>query len=136
MKATFLVAAAAAALATSACASEQDQAEDRLEQQAEASARQAGDAIAALGLTERQLLDADLRATDGTELGDVEAVLRDANGQVDRLVVEVEDSNPDRFVEVPIAGLTTRPDGNDTDLVTTMTRAEIDALPDAVLPTR
>ena len=98
--------------------------------------RAAGDAEAALGLTERQLLDADLRAADGSELGDVEAVLRNAAGEVDCLLVEVEDSDPDRFVEVPIDGLTPIQGGDDADLSTSMTRADIDALPDATLPAR
>ena len=123
------------ACALAACESEAerqaDATEDRIEQEAETSATAAGDAEAALGLTERQLLDAELRAADGTELGDVELVRRDASGAVTGLVVEIEDSDPDRFVVVPLDGLTTRRDGDDWDLQTTMTTAELAALPDA-----
>ena len=123
------------ACALAACESEAerqaDATEDRIEQEAQTSAAAAGDAEAALGLTERQLLDAELRAADGTELGDVELVRRDASGAVTGLVVEIEDSDPDRFVVVPLDGLTTRRDGDDWDLQTTMTTAELAALPDA-----
>lgn len=125
------------AAALGACESqaerEADVAEDRMEQQADASAAAAGAAIAALGLTERQLLDADLVAADGTELGDVEQIRRGLDGEVEGLLVEIEDSNPDRFVVVPLDGLTTRVSGDDTDLQTTMTAAEFAALPDAPL---
>lgn len=127
------------ACALAACESEADRqadaTEDRIEQQADASLAAADDAEVALGMTERQLLDADLRAADGTELGDVELVQRDASGAVTGLVVEIEDSDPDRFVVVPIEGLTTRPDGDDRDVQTTMTAAELAALPDADMGT-
>ena len=125
------------ALALAACDSEAereaDATEDGIEQQADASAAAAGGAIAALGLTETQLLDADLVAADGTDLGDVEQVRRDASGAVSGLLVEVEDSNPDRYVVVPLTGLTTVVRGDDTDLQATMTAADLAALPDAAL---
>ena len=64
----------ALALALAACESEAereaDATEDRIEQQADASAAAAGGAIAALGLTETQLLDADLVAEVGAVGGD------------------------------------------------------------------
>ena len=127
----------ALALALAACDSEAereaDATEDRIEQQADASAAAAGGAIAALGLTETQLLDADLVAADGTDLGDVEQVRRDASGAVSGLLVEVEDSNPDRYVVVPLTGLTTVVRRDDTDLQATMTAADLAALPDAAL---
>ena len=125
------------ALALAACESEAereaDATEDRIEHRADASAAAAGGAIAALGLTETQLLDADLVAADGTDLGDVEQVRRDASGAVSGLLVEVEDSNPDRYVVVPLTGLTTVVRGDDTDLQATMTAADLAALPDATL---
>ncbi|MGV3556447.1 MAG: PRC-barrel domain containing protein [Croceibacterium sp.] len=125
------------ALALSACESEAereaDATEDRIEQQADASAAAAGNAVAALGLTEAQLLDADLVAADGTDLGDIEQIQRDASGAVTGFLVEVENSNPDRYVVVPLAGLTTRVSGNDTDLQATMTAADLGALPAATL---
>ena len=115
-----------ATLALSACESETerqaDATEDRIEQQAAQSATAAGDEIAALGLTERQLLDADLVTRDGDSSGDVTALL-----------VEVEDSEPDRYVEIPLAGLTvTQGTGlSDADLQTGMTAQDVAAMPDA-----
>ena len=49
------------------------------------------------------------------------------------LLIEIEDSNPDRFVAVPVAGLTTVAAGDDTDLATSMSREQLAALPDAQL---
>jgi hypothetical protein len=106
---------------------------DRIEDQAEQSAIAAGTAEAALGLTEAQLLDAELVTADGTELGDVERVSRDASGAVTELLIEIEDSNPDRYVVIPIDGLTVRGAGDDADLQTGMTMQDLAALPDAVL---
>lgn len=126
-----------AAMALAACdsrAEEQaDATEDRIEQQADRSAAATGDQIAALGLTERQLLDADLVAADGRELGDVEQVRRDTSGAVTALLVEIEDSEPDRYVEIPLTGLTVVNDGvlDDSDLQTTMTAQDLAAMPDA-----
>ncbi len=125
------------ACALAACESEAerqaDATEDRIEQQVDTSAAAAGDAIAALGLTELQLLDADLVTADGTDLGDIEQVRRGPTGAVEGLLVEIENSDPDRYVVVPIEGLTTRADGNDTDVQTAMTGEELAALPDAQL---
>ncbi len=126
-------------LSLSACDSEAEQkadaTEDRIEQQADASAAAAGSEIAALGLNEAQLLDADLMAADGTDMGDIEQVRRNAAGDVEGFLVELEDNDPDRYVVVMLDGLTTRADGDDTDLQTTMTAVEIAALPDAQLET-
>jgi len=112
---------------------EADAAQDLIEHQAKQSAVAAGDTIAALGLTERQLLDANLVAVNGTELGDVEQIRRDGAGVVTGLLVEIEDSNPDRFVVVPINGLTVRVTGDDRDVQTTMTAQDLARLPDAKL---
>lgn len=128
-----------AALALAACESEVEQqadlTEDRIEQQAEQSAAAAGDQIAALGLTERQLLDAELVAPDGTELGDVEQVRRDAAGAVTGLLVEIEDSEPDRYVEVPLDGLSVTEGGvlSDANVRTDMTAQDLAAMPDAAI---
>lgn len=124
-------AVAALAACDSQAEREADRVEDQVEQQAEASAVAAGNAVAALGLTEAQLLEADLVAADGTDLGDVEQVRRDATGEVDGLLVEIEDSDPDRYVVVPIDGLTPESTGDDVDLSTAMAAAELAALPDA-----
>lgn len=132
----LLVSAACAAVALMGCNNAQDRAEDRMEAQAEANAAASGSAIAALGLTETQLLRADLVDASGAELGDVEAVVRGANGQVEGLVVEIEDSNPDRFVQVPVTGLNPVIRANDTDIATTRTAAELAALPNVDLTAR
>lgn len=122
------------AVLLAACNNARDAAEDKVERDAEASAVAAGPADVALGLSEAQLLDADLRGPNGVELGDVVQIVRGADGKVDRLLIEIEDSNPDRFVHVPIAGLATIPRGDDTDLSTSMTRAQLMALPEVKLP--
>ncbi|MGX7953448.1 PRC-barrel domain containing protein [Tsuneonella sp. HG249] len=125
------------AIGLAACGSDADRqadaTEDRIEQQAEQSAAAAGDAVAALGLTERQLLDADLVSATGVDLGDIEQIRRGAGNSVEGLLVEIEDSNPDRYVVVPLTGLTTRQSGGDTDIQTTMTPDALRALPDAQL---
>lgn len=125
--------------ALSACESEAehqaDVVEDQIEMQAEQSAAASGDDVVALGLTERQLLDADLVAEDGSELGDVEQVRRDASGAATGLLVEIEDSNPDRYVVVPLDGLSVRGEGNSADLQTSMTAQDLAALPDAPMGT-
>ncbi|MEW4447316.1 PRC-barrel domain containing protein [Qipengyuania sp. JC766] len=110
---------------------EADQIEDTVERQADQNAAAAGMEEAALGMTEAQLLDADLVAADGTDLGDIELVRREAAGAVTGLVVELDDTDPDRWVEIGLDGLTTRPDGDDMDVQTGMTAAELAALPDA-----
>ena len=117
-----------------ACSDGNDAAEDRMERQAQASAVVSGPAIVALGLTEAQLLDAELVA-NGVEIGDVAQVVKGANGSVDQLLVEIEDSNPDRFVKIPLSGLTPVVRGTDTDLATTLTKANLEALPAVSLPT-
>ena len=137
MRLSRLAALPLLAVALAACESEAEQqadaTEDRIEQQAAALAAAAGDALVALGLTERQLLEADLVTADGADLGDVEQVRRGADGAVEGLLVEIEDSDPDRYVVVPLDGLTTRPDGDDTDVQTAMTAQDLAALPDAPL---
>lgn len=122
--------------ALTACESEAerqaDTVEDQMEAQAEQSAAASGDAVVAMGLTERQLLDADLVAEDGAELGDIEQVRRDASGVVTGLLVEIEDSDPDRYVQVPLTGLSAK-EGTlgDIDVQTSMTSQELAALPEA-----
>lgn len=124
-----LVCLAGAAALLAGCNNANEVAEDRMERAADLSAAQAGPAEAALGLTEAQLLDAELIGPNQVELGDVASVVRGADGKVERLLVEIEDSNPDRFVHVPIEGLTPIRRGDDTDLSTTMTMQELQALP-------
>lgn len=114
-----------------ACEDKADEPEDRIEAAAEASAAAAGTEPVALGMSEAQLIEADLVDPGRAELGSVEGVVRNAAGDVDRLLIEIEDSNADRFVQIPVEGLTTVVIGDDTDLSTTMTRAELAALPEA-----
>src|SRR5690606_27100709 len=109
--------------------------EDTMEQQAEASAAAAGPAIAALGLTEAQLLDADLVGLDGADLGDVEQLRRNEAGEVIALVVEVEGSDPDRWVLVPLHGLTVLVNGDDHNLQTGMSAEDVAGLPEAEMMT-
>lgn len=132
MRTPFILAGATLLLA--ACGDKNEAAEEKLERAAETNATVAGPMPAALGLSEAQLLDAEIVGADGQELGDVAQVLRDASNKVDRLLVEIEDSNPDRYVHVPITGLKTIVRGDDTDLQTTMTKADLAGLPEVKLP--
>ena len=124
-----------AACSDSPAEQEEERMEDRIEAEADASAAAAGSEVAALGLTEAQLLDADLVTATGEDLGDVEQVRRESAGAVTGLVVELDDTDPDRWVTVPMGGLSTRIDGDDTDIQTTMTAADLAALPDAEMKT-
>jgi hypothetical protein len=127
----FLLTAATFGLLT-ACSDQNDVAEDKIEKAAETSATVAGPLPAALGLSEAQLIDADLIGPDGNELGEVVQVLRDREDKVDRLLVEL-DGVGDRYVHVPILGLKPVVNGDDTNLQTTLTRARLDALPEVKL---
>jgi hypothetical protein len=137
---TRLAALPILACALAACESEAERqaemTEDQIEQPAGTSTPAMGDEIAALGLTETELLDADLVDADGTDLGDVEQVRRSADGTVEGVLVSIEDSDPERIVLVTLDGLTSRPEGDDTDLQTTMTAEELAALPEAELDAR
>lgn len=126
---------ACSGLLLAACSNANDAAEDKLERAAETSATVAGPLPAALGLSEAQLLAADVVGGDGKELGDVAQVLRGPDGKVDRLLVEIEDSNPDRYVHVPVPGLKPIVSGDDTNLATTMTMTEMKNLPEVLQPT-
>jgi len=83
----------------------------------------------ALGLTEAQLRDADLIDAAGLDLGDVEDVVRGSDGAINGLLVEIEDTNPDRYVQIPLDGLEAVQRGDDIDLRTTATRENLLALP-------
>lgn len=82
-----------------------------------------------LGMTNAQLEDADVVSADGADLGDVERVVTDDTGQVTGLAVEVEGAAEGEYVLLPIAGLTTRADGMDNDVQTTMTVEDLRGLP-------
>jgi hypothetical protein len=91
--------------------------------------------VAALGMTEAQLLDADLKDAAGKDLGDVEGLVRDAAGAVTHLVVKVDDTTPDKLVQVPVTGLQMVESGDDRDITTTLTQAQLVALPAATATT-
>lgn len=125
---------AGTAFLLAACSDANEVAEEKLERSAETSAAVAGAVPAALGLTEAQLLDADLVGPDGKELGDIAKVVRGADNKVERLLVEIDGTNPDRYVHVPITGLKTMVRGDDTDLQTTMNKMDLMSLPEIKLP--
>ncbi len=83
----------------------------------------------ALGLTRAELEDADLLtpAPTFTDLGDVETLVLDASGQVTGLVIDLE--GVDKDVVVPIGSVTSLRRGDEVDLTTTMTAAELQAMP-------
>ena len=128
----FLLFACLAALI--AGCSDNEAAEDKMERAAETGATVAGSLPAALGLSEAQLLDADIVGTDGEELGDVAQVLRGPDDKVDRLLVELDGGLNDRYIHVPITGLKAVNHGGETDLETPLTKANLAALPEVKLP--
>lgn len=86
--------------------------------------------ILALGLTRDQLEDAELLDATGAEIGEVERVVTDPSGAVTGLLVEIEDTTPDRHVTIPLDGLTVVAHGDDHDLRSTHTRAALIAMPE------
>ena len=88
MKVQILAMLCVAALA--GCNDQNDAAEDKLEREAEASAAAAGPIEAALGLSEAQLLGADLLGPNNIELGDVARVERGPDVQASHAGVAVE----------------------------------------------
>lgn len=76
-------------------------------------------------------------AADGSELGDVEQVRRDTSGAVTALLIEVEDSKPGLYVELPLAGLRATKGGilNEADLQTNLTTQDLAVMPDAKMRT-
>ena len=89
----------------------------------------AGTGDMTLGMTNAQLEDADVVSADGADLGDVERVVTDDTGQVTGLAVRVEGAADGEYVLLPTAGLTTRADGMDNDVQTTMTVEDLRGLP-------
>ncbi len=85
-------------------------------------------AALAFGMTRDELEDADVRAADNTDLGDVEALVLNAAGELESIVVELEGPG-DREVLVPIGRFTALQQGADKDLATTLSAAELAALP-------
>lgn len=83
----------------------------------------------ALGLTRKELEDADIVSSAGVDLGDVESLVIDSRSAVTHLVVEV-DGPEDVKVLLPIdkVAVHLQPNG-DRDLKTDMTVTELLALP-------
>lgn len=95
------------------------------------------EAALAFGMSRSQLEDADLLSADNTDLGDVEALVLNASGQLTHLVVELEGPD-DVKVQVPVdqvRGLT-RNNGADKDLATDLTAQQLAALPRWTPPAR
>lgn len=86
----------------------------------------------AFGLTTKQLEDADLVDNVGRDLGDVERVETDASGNITGMIIEIDDTDPNRFIRLPLARLTAVADGDDWDLRAATTRDELMALPQIV----
>lgn len=97
---------------------------------AESTVADASDQKGALGLTVKQLSDADILNANGIEIGGVERVITDSSGAVTKLLVEIEDSDPDRFVELSLDGLTPKQQGDDWDLEANMSKDDLIALPE------
>lgn len=84
----------------------------------------------ALGLTMGQLSEAEILNANGIEIAEVERVITNSSGAVTKLLVEIEDSNPDRYVELALDGLTPAQQGDDWDLQSTLTKEDLMALPE------
>ncbi len=85
-------------------------------------------AALAFGMTRDELEDADVLSPANTDLGDVEALVLNAAGAVESIVVELEGPG-DREVVVPIAQFSSITQGDDKDLTTTLSATELAALP-------
>jgi hypothetical protein len=104
---------------------------DKSPSNATPAARALGMPIVVLQLTELQLLDADLLDATGRDIGDVEMIIRGPDGKATGLLVDVEDTNPDRYVQVPLDGLKTVRDGTGWDISSNLTRDDLLKLPEA-----
>ena len=89
----------------------------------------------AFGMTRQELEDADLLSEENTDLGDVETLVLDANGTLTHVVVELEGPR-DLHKVVPLAnlGVGEQTDGSSKDLITDLSAAELEALPDWTPP--
>jgi len=63
------------------------------------------------------------------DLGDVQRVDLDASGAVTGLIIEPAGEGGPRWVRIPLDGLTPRKEGDDYDLVSTMTLEQLKAMP-------
>lgn len=104
---------------------------DKSSSNATPAARGGGMPIVVLQLTELQLLDADLLDASGRDIGDVEMIVRGADGKPTGLLVDVEGTTPDRYVQVPLDGLKPVRDGAGWDVGSNLTRDDLLKLPEA-----
>lgn len=88
------------------------------------------EAALGLGMTRAQLEDADLVAPNGTKLGDVDALVVDAQGKMTHLVVDLEGAG-DKKVQVPADKVRAHSasTGDERNLTTDLTAAQLSALP-------
>ncbi|MGV9010747.1 hypothetical protein [Brevundimonas sp.] len=96
-------------------------------------------AAVAFGMSREQLEDADLHASDNSDLGDVETLVLNAGGQLTQLVVELEGPG-DIKVLVPVGDVRAAPlptnGSDDRDLMTDLTAVQLAALPRWTPPAR
>jgi len=88
----------------------------------------------ALGLTVAELDEADIVDANGKDLADVERVVIGPDGQVSQLVIEVDGTEPDLYVTMPLDGLVVVQNGASKDLRTNLTIEQLKALPVATRP--
>ena len=83
----------------------------------------------ALGMTRGELEDADLVSPgpDFTVLGEVESLVLDAAGQVTGLVIDL--AGLDMDVVIPVGDVSSVRRQDDVDVTTSMTQAQLQALP-------
>ena len=82
----------------------------------------------ALGLKASQFGGSNLLSTNGSDLGDVVRVDVNSEGKATGLIVAPTGPGQ-RWVRLPLAGLTIKADGPYNDVVTSMTWEEVKALP-------
>lgn len=88
----------------------------------------ARDEPVALGLPISQLQGANLLSTDKTDVGDVERVDVNSEGKPTGLIVAPTGPG-ERWVRLPLAGLVVTTDGDDHIVTTSLSLAQIKALP-------
>ncbi|QYC08907.1 PRC-barrel domain-containing protein [Brevundimonas nasdae] len=81
-----------------------------------------------LGLRSAQLEGANLLSTDGTDVGDVQKVDVGSDGKATGLIVAPTGVG-ERWVRLPLAGLTVKTLGDDHVVVTGLTLDQVKALP-------
>jgi hypothetical protein len=127
--------AAVALMGVAACGDGRDddvvQAPDAMtatEQTAEPVLDGVGEHVTALGMNREELEDADLLSAERTDLGDVEAIIVDADNNVIGFAIDLERS--DREVVIPLDQVTSIEIDGDKNLQTALTVEQMNALPD------